>query len=96
MVTRSHGPQQNTRKKIRKKKRDRGKVSVDKYVQEFKEGDKVLIKPEPSVKKNLIHRRFIRKTGEIIGKRGKAYRIRVKDLKKNKEVFILPIHLKKL
>ena len=95
-MKRAHGAQQNTRNKLKKKPRNRGKISVDKYMQEFKTGEKVLIKPEPSVKKNIPHRRFIRKIGEITGKRGKAYKIKVKDMNAVKEVFIMPIHLKKL
>lgn len=96
MVTRSHGPQQGVRHKIKKKPRDRGKVSVVKHLQDFKNGDKVMIKVEPSVKKNLIHRRFMRKPGTVIEKRGHAYRVRVKDLKKEKDLFVLPVHLKRL
>ena len=96
MVKRAHGPQQNTRNKLRKKPRNRGKVSIVKQLQEFKKGDKVLIKVEPSVKKNIIHRRFMTKPGTIIEKRGRAYRVRVKDMKKEKDIFVLPVHLKKL
>lgn len=96
MVTRSHGPQQGVRHKIRKKPRDKGKVSVVKHLQSFKEGDKVMIHVEPSIKKNLIHRRFMRKPGTVVEKRGKAYRVRVKDLNKEKDVFVLPVHLKRL
>ena len=96
MVTRSHGPQQNTRNKLKKKPRDKGKVSIAKHLQSFKPGERVMIKVEPSYKKNIIHRRFMRKPGTIIEKRGHAYRVRVKDLNKEKDVFVLPIHLKKI
>ncbi len=96
MVKRAHGPQQNTRKILKKKARDRGKLSVVKFFQEFKEGERVMIKAEPSVKKNIPHRRFLNKPGIIIGKRGHAYRVRVNDLNKEKDIFVLPIHLRRL
>ncbi|PIU62322.1 50S ribosomal protein L21e [archaeon CG_4_10_14_0_2_um_filter_Archaea_38_6] len=96
MVTRCHGPQQNTRDKLKKKTGTKGKISVVKYLQEFKVGDNVLINVEPGFKKNLIHRRFMKKSGIVVEKRGEAYRVRVKDLNKEKDVFVLPVHLKRL
>jgi len=51
---------------------------------------------EPGFKKNLIHRRFMKKSGIVVEKRGEAYRVRVKDLNKEKDVFVLPVHLKRL
>ena len=96
MVKRAHGPQQKTRKKLTKKPRDKGKVSIVKQLQSFKIGDRVLIKVEPSIKGNVIHRRFMSKPGTVMEKRGNAYRIRIKDMKKEKDLFVLPVHLKKL
>ncbi|MBN1924171.1 MAG: 50S ribosomal protein L21e [Nanoarchaeota archaeon] len=96
MVKRSHGPQQKTRKKLTKKPRDKGKVSVVKQLQSFKEGDMVMIKVEPSVKGNVIHRRFMDKTATVIEKKGKAYRVRVKQLNKEKDLYVLPVHLVRL
>ncbi|MCD6403697.1 MAG: 50S ribosomal protein L21e, partial [Nanoarchaeota archaeon] len=48
MVRRAKGSRQKTRKKLRKSPRSRGKISVTRFLQEFKEGEKVLIDPEPS------------------------------------------------
>lgn len=96
MVTRSHGPQQKTRNKLKKKPRNKGKISISKFFQRFKEGDKVLIKAEPSFKKNIPHRRFMNKYGIILGKQGNAYRVQIKDMNKNKEIYVFPIHLKRL
>ena len=92
-MARSHGPKRGTRKKL--KKDIRTKVTIRRFVQQFKEGEKVIIKPEPSVQKGVPHRRFIGKQGEIIGKRGKAYIIQVKDGGKLKQVISLPVHLRK-
>ncbi len=95
MAKRSHGPKQGTRKKLKKDRRARGKLTIRRIVQEFKEGEKVIIKPEPSVQKGLPHKRFIGKQGEIIGKRGKAYILEVRDGNKLKQVISLPVHLRK-
>jgi len=96
MVKRCHGSQQGTRNKLKKNPRNKGKVSVVRHLQEFEKGQSVLVKVEPSVKKNVIHHRFMSKPGTIIEKRGKAYRVRMKDLNKEKDLFVLPVHLRRL
>ena len=96
MVTKNHGPQYNTRRKLTKKPRNRGKISLVKQLETFKVGESVLVKVEPGFKKNVIHHRFMSKPGIIVEKRGKAYRVRVKDMKKEKDLFVLPVHLRKL
>jgi large subunit ribosomal protein L21e len=96
MPTRCHGPQQGCRKVLTRTPRDKGKVSIVKQLKKYDIGDKVLVKVEPMIKKNLIHRRFMNKSGIIIEKRGNAYRVRIKDMKKEKDVLVLPVHLRKL
>ena len=96
MVERSKGSRQKTRKKLKRKRKEKGKIFIKKFIQEFKEGDKVVIKPDPSVQKGLVNRRFIGKSGEIIGKRGRGYEVLVKDGRKEKVVITYPVHLKKV
>lgn len=96
MVTRSHGPRRGTRKKLKKKIRERGKIKIAKFMQEFKEGEKVVIKPDPSYQKGMPNRRFFGRVGVIVSKRGKAYILEVKDGGKTKQVISLPVHLKKV
>ncbi len=89
----SHGPRRGTRQKLRKRKRDRGKVPVTKFLQKFEIGDRVLIKPEPSYHKGLPHQRFIGKTGIVVGVRGRSYIVEIKEGNKTKTLFIPPVHL---
>jgi len=95
MVRSSHGPRKGTRHKLKKKARSKGKVSIRQIVQEFKKGDKVIIKPEPSIQKGMPHRRFYGKQGKVVDKKGKAYILEVKEGKSFKKVISLPAHLKK-
>lgn len=95
MVKRSHGSRMGTRKKLKKKFRTKGKLTIRRIVQEFKKGEKVTISPEPSVQKGMPHKRFFGKQGIIKNKKGKAYILEVKDGKKTKEVISLPVHLRK-
>ena len=87
------GTRRKTRYSLQKHKRDKGKMSLSKYFQEFKTGDKVSLKIDPSVKKGMFHPRFHGKNGVIKGKKGNTYEVLVKDLKKQKTIMVHPIHL---
>jgi large subunit ribosomal protein L21e len=75
--------------------RDRGKLSFSRYFQKFKEGDFVAIARELSVIFGYSKRTQGR-TGRVLGKRGSAYEVLVKDLNKPKKYLIKPIHLVKI
>lgn len=96
MVERSRGKRSNTRWKMTRKLREKGKILITRHLQSFKEGDMVLIKPDSSVQKGLPSRRFYLKAGKIKGVRGKSYLIEIKDGGKTKRITTPPVHLKKL
>ena len=78
-----------------KKVREKGKVQLSKYFQEFEEGDAVSVVRELSVGA-VFPKRLQGKTGSVIGKRGKSYVVKIKDINKEKQFIIEPIHLKKI
>ncbi|MFC1710700.1 hypothetical protein ACFLZJ_00895, partial [Nanoarchaeota archaeon] len=79
----------------RKKVRTRGKLQLSRYFQELKEGDKVSVFRERSVK-SAFPIRLQGRTGTVIGKRGKVNLVLIKDQAKEKKFLIEPIHLKKI
>ena len=89
----SKGYRNRTRKCLKKHPRSRGMPPLSKMTRQYEIGDYVDIDPEPAIQKGLPHRRFIGKTGIIIGKRGRAYLIQIKDKKKEKTLITLPEHL---
>lgn len=89
------GPRSKTRHKLRKRVRERGLVKPNLFLQEFKVGDKVHIKVNPSIHSGMPFRRFHGKTGEVIGKRGRCYLVQITDGKKEKTLIINPVHLRK-
>ncbi len=93
MGVKSHGPRAGTRSKLRKSPRDKFKVT--KYLKEFKLGSYVAIVIDPSSKKQP-HHRFHGKTGKVVGKRGRAYIVEVREGNKIKQVFAKPEHLKEI
>jgi len=79
----------------RKKIRTRGKISLSRWFQELKEGDRIAISREPAVQSSFPERMQGR-TGIVEGKRGKIYMVKIKDHEKEKRYLIAPIHLKKI
>ena len=75
--------------------RDRGKTSLVRYFQDFKDGERVYLVAEPSVHKGIFHQRFYGKAGVVIGKMGKCYEVRIKDINKTKTIVTHPVHLKR-
>lgn len=73
----------------------KGKFSLAKFFQKFKEGDPVAVVMDltfPFQYKKQIQGR----TGKVIAKRGSAYEVEIKDINKPKRYLIKPIHLKKI
>ena len=79
----------------RKKMSERGKIQLSKYFQEIASGESVAVIKERSIASSFPER-LQGRTGIVIGKRGRAYVVKIKDLDKEKTFIIEPIHLKKI
>lgn len=88
----SHGKMQGTRRRLKKEE----KTSPNDFLKEFREDEKIQIKIEPSSHRGMPNPRFYGRVGEIVGKRGEAYRVKLKDKNKEKELIVRPEHLKGL
>ncbi len=78
-----------------KNPKEKGKFSLRKFFQEFKEGDYVAVSRELSVP-FYYSKRLQGRTGRVICKKGASYYVEIADLGKPKRYFIKPIHLKKI
>lgn len=96
MVKRTGGNRRKTRSLFKKKKKDRGKISIKRYMSKFNNGDSVHLIVEPSVHKGMYFRRFVGKTGKVEGKQGTCYQVKINDRGKYKKLIIHPIHLRKV
>lgn len=95
MVKASQGLRHRTRKLFRKSIRERGAIPrLSLLMIEYKVGDKVHIVPNPAVHEALPHRRFVGKTGTVIGRRGRAYLVEVFSGNKMKVLITVPEHLR--
>ncbi len=92
MVKKTRGFKAGTRNKLQQKVAYR--PTITKFLQEFDIGQNVVIYPEPSSHKGMPFPRFKGKAGKIVGKRGSAYLVEVKDGNMVKTVISRPEHLK--
>ena len=94
-MQRSRGARTKTRNVLKKKARARGLSPITKGLQTFEAGEKVNIVIDPSIHKGMPFSRFHGLTGVVIGARGSAYEVSVKDGNKTKIVVARPEHLVK-
>jgi len=94
MANKIGGLRRKSRFKFKKERRRKGKISVSRFMQTFKTGQKVHLSVEPSLHKGVYHPRFIGKTGTVLGLRGKCYEVMVNDKGKEKLLIVHPVHLK--
>ena len=95
MVDRVGGFRRNTRYKLRKNVRAKGKISLRKFLQSFEVGDKVVLVAEPAYQKGMYFPRFYGKAGIVKRRVGSCYEVTIKDFTKEKVVVAHPIHLAK-
>ncbi len=88
-----HGMRRKSRDKLSKTVRARGFSPVVRAIQEFEPGDKVHVLIDPSKHKGMPHPRFQGRTGEITGKRGRAFVLKITDGNATKTLIALPEHL---
>ena len=93
MVQRPGGFRAKTRGSLAKKPRNRGKVSVTACMQEFKIGDRAIIAQEPAVHKGMPHPRYKSRTGVVIGRQGRVYKVQIQDGGSKKIMLAAPVHL---
>ena len=77
-----------TRQKLRFKE----KPKISDYMKEYNLGDRVHV--DFKSMESLPHPKFQGLTGEIIGKRGRAYMVRIRDINKFKVLLLKAQHLK--
>lgn len=75
--------------------RQRGKISLTKYFQVFKEGDTIAVVRERGIPFQYSVR-LQGRTGKVLAKRGSAYYVEVNDLNKPKRYLLKPVHLRRI
>ena len=94
MPSNKGGSKRKARYKLRKERRQRGKISISRFMQSFDAGQRVHLSIESSYHKGEYHLQYVGKTGIVKGMRGKCYEVMIKDGNKEKLLIIHPVHLK--
>ena len=94
MAFKAKGPRARTRHKLQKKVR--GMPKVNSMLKKFTVGDKVAIVIDSAVHSAMPYARFQGKIGSVVGQRGSAYLVEIKDGGKMKKLIRHPVHLKKV
>ena len=92
MTKKSRGVRHKTRDKLSQKAGFRPRIT--KFIEEFDEGQMVMVVLEPSSYRGMPHPRFKGKVGHILEKRGKSYIIQIQDGNKTKKLISSPEHIK--
>jgi len=95
MVKRLDGARKRSRHKMRKPLGRKGKISFTNYFQEFKKGERAVLKAEPAYHNGLYPLKFHGKICVIGERRGKCYEVIVRD-GKEKTLLVHPVHLRKV
>ncbi len=93
MVIKIGGFRKKTRHKLRKSIRQRGKISLRRYLQEFQVGDVVSLNAEPGVQSGMYFPSYHGKKGKFAGKRGTNYIVALRDGSLTKKIIVHPVHL---
>jgi large subunit ribosomal protein L21e len=72
--------------------RDRGKVHIKRYMKDFNESDRVSIDIDAAFQ-NIPHPRFQGRSGQVVGKQGRAYFVQIFDGSMEKKLLVNPEHL---
>ncbi len=93
MGRKAKGYRRKTRSVLTKKPRERGKTGLSKILYEYKPGEKVVVKIDPSIHKGMPHRRYHGKIGVIVNKKGRSYIVNVPQGNAVKEIIVRPEHI---
>jgi len=92
-MRKSKGYRAGTRRLLKKKPRERGKIRISKLLYEYQAGSRVVIRIDSSTPKGMPHKRYHGKVGTIIDKRGRSYVVNVSQGEAIKEIIVRPEHL---
>jgi len=95
MVKRMSTFRRKSRYKLKKHKSLRGKISLRSYLEEYKEGERVILKTEPAVQDGFFHPRYEGRVGFVMKKQGACYQVQINDMGQEKKMIVHPVHLKR-
>jgi large subunit ribosomal protein L21e len=93
MSWKSHGFRFKSGTKLRKRVREKG-INLRKFLQDFEVGQRVIIDIEPASQKGMPHPRYQGRSGIVVGRKGRAFLVQIRDGSKVKTLITRPEHLR--
>lgn len=90
----SKGPRHGSRRTLSNDPRERGTSPPQRAIQVYEEGQTVHLRLDPSVLGGRFHPRFNGHTGEVVGRQGSAFKVRINDRGKEKTILATAAHLR--
>lgn len=87
----SHGFRRRTRN-LRVTPRQRGKISISRYLRKFELGTKIYVDIDPRYR-NIPFPKFNGKIGEVVGMQGRSYFVSIDHNGRRKNILVPPEHL---
>jgi large subunit ribosomal protein L21e len=91
----SKGFRRKSRSILKKNVREKGKLPLSRLLTNYVRGEEAVIKIDPAVHKGMPHKRYHGKVAKVIGTRGKAYILEIKQRRSVKKIITTPHHLRK-
>ncbi|MCL4399412.1 hypothetical protein M1293_02820 [Candidatus Parvarchaeota archaeon] len=91
-----NGLHHRSRRRLKRRKQEKGSIDIRKEMQTFSPGDTVVVSPSPYRQRNIPHRSFFGLNGKIIEKRGRAYVVEINKGSSKRRIDLMPVHLEKL
>ncbi len=95
MANRVGTTRRKTRHKLAKPANMRGKNNINRFLQTFEDGERVVVKLDSSYQKGMCHPRFHGLSGLVVGKRGFCFEVGIMDGNKPKKLVVHPAHLRR-
>ncbi|MEM3362229.1 MAG: hypothetical protein QXV64_02785 [Candidatus Anstonellaceae archaeon] len=83
-------------KRTRRIGNNAARLTASTIVKKYEIGQKVAILPHPAYPNGMPHPKYKGRVGTIIGKRGDAYEIQIRDGNKLKTLIATPEHIKEI
>ncbi len=93
MARATKGSRKGTRSLFRQPRRERGKTRITRVLQKFELGEKASIRIDSRVPGGQPHNTFNGKTGDVVGRQGKSYLVKIRIGGMHKVVVAHPAHL---
>jgi len=77
-------------------KRGENPLKVTSILRDYEVNERVVVDINPSIHKGMPHRRYHGKVGVVVGRRGRAYILKMMDGSVEKTLIVRPEHLKPL